>query len=94
MNSLYLNKISEEQCVKYNKLNTTLNSSFDDLTYQVPLVFKSKSHLVESKILLKVVLESKILLKVVNRTTSETFKHYLSHEHNGYWLFNYFMLET
>ena len=104
MNSLYLNKIFEEQCVKYNKLNTTLNSPFDDLTYQVPLVCKSKSHLVESKILLKVVLESKILLKVVleskillkvvNTTTSETFKRYLSHEHSGYWLFNYFMLET
>ena len=54
MNSLYLNKIFEEQCVKYNKLNTTLNSPFDDLTCQVPLVCKSKSHLVESKILLKV----------------------------------------
>ena len=54
MNSFYLNKIFEEQCVKYNKLNTTLNSPFDDLKYQVTFLCESKSHLVESKILLKV----------------------------------------
>ena len=66
MNSFYLNKIFEEQCVNYNKLNTTLNSPFDDLTYQVPFVCKSKSHLVESKILLKVSLSIGQLQKHLN----------------------------
>ena len=67
MNSFYLNEIFEEQSVKYNKLNTTLNSPFDDLTYQVlPFVFESKSQLVEPKILLKVSLSIGQLQKHLN----------------------------
>ena len=67
MNSFYLNKIFEEQSTKYNKLNTTLNSPFDDLTHQVlPFVCESKSQLVEPKILLKVSLSIEQLQKHLN----------------------------
>ena len=63
MNSFYLNKIFEETMCEMQQIKHYLKFA---LTYQVPFVCESKSHLVESKILPKVSLSIGQLQKHLN----------------------------